>query len=280
MFYYGYPFPNTAYAKLGSGIPAKQLFLQEIYYYFDSIKYDPLTLNVIAVSLILSFLTRKIFHILLSIGIILYDLYILKIGGDFMSGRFFALPFFAALIIFSLISFNDKVLYSIVLCITLIFGAVSISSNNGSIIRDVAVPADARFIMDTGIADERKAYYHTARRGLLSSNRHRHLGYPDYSVEVTEQYDSVKKRCGLLGYSALYDGPKNYFIDSCALADPLLAKLHSAYKANWRIGHFYREDPKGYKESLMNNNNQIEDENLHQLYDKVRLITHGPLWNF
>lgn len=76
LFYYGFLFPNTAYAKLNAGIPKSEYYLNGILYYLDSLSNDPITLFSIAVSLIVSgylFVKskdRKIFCA--GIGIFLY----------------------------------------------------------------------------------------------------------------------------------------------------------------------------------------------------------------
>ena len=49
IVYYGFPFPNTAYAKaFGLGISRSDLLLQGLYYLDDSRQRDPITLCVIA----------------------------------------------------------------------------------------------------------------------------------------------------------------------------------------------------------------------------------------
>jgi len=279
LFYYGYPFPNTAYAKLGTGIPSKHLILQGVYYYLDSIKYDPITLNVIFIMVVFSFFIRKTFLVLLSIGIILYGLYILKIGGDFMSGRFFSLPFFAALIILSRFTFENLRLYLIIVVVVLAFSSYSITSNNNNVLRSMVLPSHIVFETNTGIFDERQFYVHKHYRGLLFSDRHFFLNYPDYSIKNLERYEAIRAQCGFLGYQSLQAGPKTYFIDTCALAEPLLSRLNMDYKPDWRIGHFYRKIPEGYRESIEKDENLIKDESLHKFYEKVRLITRGELFS-
>lgn len=139
LFYYGLYIPNTAYAKLNSNISQIELIVQGIYYFFDSLKYDPVTLIVIFFSITFSFtiLKKKSKQALLALGVIMYLFYILKIGGDFMSGRFFALPYFASLIVISGISFNNLKEYSHVALPLIFIGIISISVNNSSLLREV-----------------------------------------------------------------------------------------------------------------------------------------------
>ena len=46
VVYYGFPFPNTAYSKLKTGVPAPEIHYQGFLYLLDSIANDPLTLLV------------------------------------------------------------------------------------------------------------------------------------------------------------------------------------------------------------------------------------------
>ena len=101
IFYYGFPFPNTAYAKLNTGIPKISLIGQGIDYFLNSIALDPVTLLLIAFVGIAVFIEKEKKKIISYIGVLLYLAYILSVGGDFMSGRFFAAPFFVAMILFS-----------------------------------------------------------------------------------------------------------------------------------------------------------------------------------
>ena len=89
LFYYGFVWPNTAYAKLGHGVPEIEVIRQGFYYFIDSINIDPLTLLVVGVGLVLPFFLWDRKFMPVSIGILSYLSYIVWIGGDFMSGRFF-----------------------------------------------------------------------------------------------------------------------------------------------------------------------------------------------
>jgi arabinofuranosyltransferase len=61
------------------------------------------------------------------------------------------------------------------------------------------------------------------------------------------------------------------------LSDPLRARL--PVTGAWRIGHFYRDYPSGYPESIENGFvNQVREPHLHEYYDKLLLITRGRLF--
>ena len=46
---------------------------------------------------------------------------------------------------------------------------------------------------------------------------------------------------------------------------------------DWRIGHFIREVPEGYVESLETGSNQLADPDLAEYYAKLKLITTGKI---
>src|SRR4026209_737007 len=96
LLYYGFPFPTTAYAKPGTGISSLLLLQQGIRYAIDSIQRDPVTLFVIVLGILLALRSRNINIILAAMGIVLYFVYVIKIGGDFMSGRYFSVLLLAA----------------------------------------------------------------------------------------------------------------------------------------------------------------------------------------
>lgn len=108
--------------------------------------------------------------------------------------------------------------------------------------------------------------------------------------------------CGLAGEIGFAAGPDMYVFDSCALADPFLSKLptyvpHSGGRqADYRPGHFTRAEPPGYAASFsalpppeerphsiealpVDRANRVEDPDLAHVYDQVRLIVAGPLFD-
>ncbi len=52
VVYFGFPFPNTAYSKLKTGVPAPEIHYQGFLYLLDSIANDPLTLLTIGLALV------------------------------------------------------------------------------------------------------------------------------------------------------------------------------------------------------------------------------------
>jgi arabinofuranosyltransferase len=81
-----------------------------------------------------------------------------------------------------------------------------------------------------------------------------------------------------IGYLGFYAGPAVHVVDQLALCDPLLARMEVPDKNHWRIGHFKRNLPAGYVETLEGGANRIANPRLAGLYDVLEVITRGPLW--
>ena len=71
-----------------------------------------------------------------------------------------------------------------------------------------------------------------------------------------------------------------HIADECALADPLLARLPIIPLGDWRIGHYNRKIPLGYKESLVSNINALKNSELKAYYEVLRQIVRGPLFSW
>ena len=279
LVYYGFLFPNTAYAKLNTGIPALELAGQGLSYLAESLSSDPLTLVVTLAGCVLGFLSlgeRR--NGPLSLGILLYLAYVVSIGGDFMSGRFLALPLFAALGIiarFDLAGLGWKrqvLLYGVIL----ILGLSGSYPTLGAAYPEVAF-ADTIDETRRGIANERLAYGRSnSLFGLMLNNgvSQHERAQAGLAARLAQEKAITARTIGMLGY---YAGPKVYIIDQLALADPLLARLPPTYTVNWRIGHFRRTMPEGYYQSRVYRRNAIRDDNLEQYYAALTRIVSGPL---
>jgi len=277
LFYYGFPFPNTAYAKLNTGISSIQLIRQGLLYLLNSLQADPLTLLIIVLGIIIPLRRPNRCCLPFSLGIILYLIYVVKIGGCFMSGRFLGVPLFCAVMILCscrVILSNKQMLiiFSAIVLVGLISPHPTLFGRRDYKISDAGWDAN-------GIADERAFYY--SQSGLLQSGRANKL-ISDPWVRAGKQARAegidlvVSVRIGLFGFFA---GPQVHIIDLLALGDPLLSRLPALENPNWRIGHFQRLIPKGYVETLQTGENRLDDKNVAEYYDKLALITRGKLWD-
>lgn len=279
LFYYGFPFPNTYYAKLGAGIPKAELFAQGWVYLLDSLQRDPLTLTVIAAGILLALWRGQIRERLLALGSVIYLAYVLSIGGDFMSGRFLT----ASLLVSALLlvrlarEWNPKV-KAAALGVVVLLGIFATPPN---FILDLNQPRFTEHDLQTGINDERAFYYPIS--GLMNYRPGKQIpfsseGWVEHGYALRASGKSVvdEKNVGFIGYFA---GPAVHIVDRYALADPLLARLSASSPEKWRIGHFERDIPAGYIQTLRTGVNQIQNPNLAKYYDALALITRGPLFS-
>ena len=188
----------------------------------------------------------------------------MSIGGDFMEGRFFTAPLLAAAILVSRSNLN-KVQLSAIGGGVLVLGFIGINSTllSNSSYTNMTISSN-------GIADERGYYFQHV--GLVNLHRGS-FGVPEW--EVAER--KVEAICTYLGFSGIYNGPGMHYIDTCALTDPLLARLPAEDNPYWRIGHFFRKLPAGYQESIENNRNLVKDPHINSYYESIRMITRMPL---
>jgi arabinofuranosyltransferase len=271
VVYYGFPFPNTAYAKLGMDISHIQLWKQGIIYAIDSIDRDPLTLVVVGFAMAMAVATRAKGSRALAAGIAIYLLYVASIGGDFMSGRFFAVPFVAAVLILTRMTGAARSTWIAAIATCVVLGAVSAR---------MPLMSDSRYedrgSKHGGIVDER-VFYLRAHSLVYASMVS--FADPDWNVRRPPGETRVLNTCGLMGEGGLDFGPNYYLLDECALADPLLARLPAIFKEEWRPGHFKRVVPDGYRESVSAGVNLVKDPPLHEFYDQLSRITRSRrLW--
>ncbi len=262
ILYYGFPFPNTAYAKLQTGISETAYLKQGLLYLCDSLRRDPLTLLIVLYTAF--FYRRSTFIALFIGGQFIYLFYIIYIGGDFMSGRLLTPVILISSLIISkvgLSSVQEKIGYGFVIC----FGLIQIKST-------LLSPLDYnKSIIWNGIVDERGLYFPDF--GLLTAPKGTFKN-PNWA------YTKPKKAiAGSIGYYGLQVGPAMHIIDYNALADPFLARLPSASFNNWRIGHFIRRIPYDYYNMDNKPGNPIKDKTLRQFYNAIYLTTHAPLFN-
>ena len=281
LFYYGSLFPNTAVAKLNTGIQKITLLKQGAYYFLNSLRMDTITLVVIAFSVALAIFSRNMRRISVAIGIGLYLFYILYIGGDFMSGRYFSLPLIVAVILLSTFELKSSTLYGgsliAILAIGLLPFVVTIERRPtyGGNRENNLVFLDAH-----KIADERLVY--KDRTGLLTAfqGNSPRVVYSQEEWKYSSGYPREVHIVGAMGMNGYRDGPNIHVIDVNGLADPLVAKMPLEDNERFRIGHFHHIIPEGYEETLSSGTNLIWDANIALYYDKLSFVVKGPLWDW
>jgi arabinofuranosyltransferase len=263
LYYYGFPFPNTAYAKLGAGIPLGERLVQGGRYLLDSVSRDYVTLPFIAAGFVLA-IQASLVEIALSCGSLLYLASVVAAGGDFMSGRFLTAPLLVAAIVVSRSQLSTQQLR----VGGAVVAALALPAINATLLSGPGY-SDSR-IGDNGIADERGYYFQ--RYGLIAAPSGT-FAEPAWDLRAR----SVSVTCGNLGFTGIGEGPGAHLIDECALSDPLLAHLPAERTGNWRIGHFKRQLPTDYEASVSRRANLLPDARTHAYYESIRTITRGRL---
>lgn len=272
LFYYGSPVPNTAYAKLNTGIAPGDLIEQGLAYLYHSLRLDPPTLVTVALAAGVAAFSRR--GRTLGIGAVLYLGYIIFIGGDFMSGRLL----------------SPMLLIAVALIIRCDFGRTRAPVAAALTVALVATPTSplrasldygrqpSNLTIEDGIADERAHYY--SATGLFAPDRKLLSEHPMALAGRRVRERGVSPiTAGNIGIFGYYAGPKIYVLDGFALADPLLARL-PIRSIQWRIGHFVRAVPDGYRLTLASGHNQITDTRIRAYYQVMRQIVRGPLFSW
>jgi len=276
LFYYGFLFPNTAYAKLNTGIPQAELWQQGFSYFINSLERDPITLTVIGAAMVISILSKDWRKIILASGMVLYLMYILRIGGDFMGGRFFSAPLLIAVLVLCHFDWQQITLPVGVAIAALAVGIGLSAPYPTWLIPNNPIPR-AEILDRRGITDER-AYYNDNTLMQVRRIGDKVLGGSTRINGLRAQYEAkAVDVVSTIGRRGFYAGPHVYIIDKLALSDPLLARIPARYDRAWVTGHYRREIPPGYAETIETGVNQIQDPKLAEYYDKLSNIVRGDL---
>ena len=282
ILYYGFPFPNTAYAKLNTGISAADLWGQGLNYLAFTLQYDTVTALVILGGMVAGFSQKRLRP--LAAGTLLYVLYTTKVGGDFMAGRFLTAPFFMSLAILGLY-LNEMKLRGLAWSVPVAGAAVLLA---GMVMQQPALlepgPTERNIkevINENGIADERSFYYpETGLRNRISDLERPVFRWGALGQQI--KADSLALAASFnMGFTGWYASADNHLLDLLGLTDPLLARLPMVYDPNWRTGHYVRAVPKGYPGSILLPEPTLEDPDMNEYDRRLRLVTRGEIfdWN-
>jgi len=293
LLYYGFAFPNTAPAKLHAGIPGAQYLLKGLLYTANLVRWDPVSVPVLVLALVVSGAalaralskhrdTRAGCLAALGAGVLAYGAFILRVGGDYLSGRYWAPPLFAAAIIIAMggpelldhlrTMPRRTAVAAVAGAVVLMFAPYPLSKyvekhyEDGNIFLDRSV-AHLYLKRDltwgvTDVAATWRTYGLKLRDTARNSSGH---------LEIND---------GTIGFTGFYAGPEVIIIDRYALADPLLARLPLKKNVGWRIGHLPRSVPRGYKDARNTGSLDEMDPALREYYRRLRLVISGPVFDW
>jgi arabinofuranosyltransferase len=279
-FYYGVPFPNTAYAKLGHRIPRVELVQQGARYLVDFATMDPAG-TVLTGGAIAWMIARR--RLAVPAGIALWTTYVVWIGGDFMSGRLMAPAVWMAAVALVAISASAPVgrfapagpsgRMAAALAGGVGAALLAVLSASPAIWGAPTRTGDGR----TGwrVTDERQFYYPTT--GVLAHGLRDASHEHPWALRVLAARDQgqLVQTFKWVGFSGYFAGPRVHLIDEYGLADPLLARLPA--QPDWAPGHFLRPVPEGYAETLIAGENRLRDPQISRYYERLVRVTRGPL---
>ncbi len=306
VVYYGFLFPNTAYIKLGTGLPLTNYISRGISYFITALMNDPILLAIPLMYGLLAIVKKDVKHMVAASGTWLYLAYVIYIGGDFMLGRHLTVPFFSAVcgltILFAeAIATNGaesaevadekvkKVPVRAVTGLTMVAAAcVVFAMSFGPLEGKRYLWTGDKYLMQCmHVADERAYYIPTT--GLLA---YLETKDGDYEGVVTQTFNTVEVEemltrqtpggqlfRGASGILVYYYLEGIHVYDAYGLADAFLARLPAQYDDHWRIGHMQRIIPEGYEETVLTGQNCIEDEKLHEFYDALSVVIKGDIWS-
>ncbi|MDB5822777.1 MAG: hypothetical protein JWR21_1481 [Herminiimonas sp.] len=290
LIYFGFPLQNAAYAKRFNGIPTFEFIRAGIDYYVNSFSRDPITLLTAVGALIVSLRSRDLKLRFLGYGIALYMLYVVYIGGDYMSGRFFTMIFFASVLailrsrIIEDLEFGRVVLPAVVLVGCFGVNPTFTTRKDYGSAPDHGITSEW---LDKGIADERASWYQNS--GFLFASRHidmpRASTFWDFRQAIKGIMSSVGSGPCVVqavpaGYLSYYMPRECHMYDLNGQVDPLMARIPNRYNRDWRQGHLFKDEIPGYRQTLITGNNEIKDPAIALYYEKIRLITRGDIWSW
>jgi arabinofuranosyltransferase len=272
FFYYGSWVPNTAYAKLGASTPLLGRVAQGLWYLGDFCLHDPVGAGAMLVALVLLVFFGGTKDRFVAGGVASYLAYVVWIGGDFMSGRFLAVPVFTA-VAASLAVVSSRAIEVTRLRRHLLAGAaaaVAVIGLFGMYPRSTHEP-DSH-----GVGDARRFWADALSLNALRDGRNvLRIHWVQSAIEARNRAQPMVVIRGSLGLYGYYCGPTVHVIDRFALADPLLSRLPA--RAGSRIGHFERRMPDGYVESVTTGENVVVDPHLRAYYQEIRMATRSPV---
>jgi len=268
-FYYGTPVPNpviaewTEHVSLVSRLSAVLRGMEHV------LRFDPLSVGIVAITPAIAWKRGREQRAMAS-GALLYALVLALWAGDPL-GRWLALPVAVA----TLLGVRHPALerprmFGAAVTATIVFAGIA---------GFTPLQSDVRFatMARQGVGGDRRAADYPAT-GLLHDIRQ---WYPPRHPEAKrggvawQDENRVKSspNAAFFGFAAGYGV---HVVDRSGRSDPLLARLRSD-----RVAAFptpcQRPIPAGYEASLPDRENAIVDPVLAAYYDRVRLVTRGPL---
>jgi len=225
LAYYGELTPNTADAKLGIYGSWQTAARQGLNYIYDWIQHEPLpaALSIGALAVVAG-VARNRYHWALAAGALLYMVYIVYIGGDYMRGRFMLVFYFTIVTLAAFLIAKQQIRLPLRHAAAVGFAGLMLFA-----FFHWSRPPQTAAISANGISDERMFY---EGFGLETYRRTGSLTYAFYTLDFIAELKAYAEQCGGLtmhtatvGAIGYFAGPNVPVIDTVGLNDDRIAGL-------------------------------------------------------
>lgn len=262
LFYFGSPFPNTAYAKLGANIPFSEIMASGTEYLSRSFQLDPSLWILVVVAGWMLFRRDRRLSLAVLGGGLLSGLYAWLLASDYMLGRFLVPA--GILSIACLASCKINLRESSVIVLLLLSGfLITEIRGNGPV-------SDLRFLKPQDLPS-------VPLGRLFSEDPFRGFEWAETGKRLQPNDRTLQGSIGIMGY---FSPNSHYIKDFLALADPILARLPSPYKLDWRPGHYDRAIPEGsWDWDMGGDGRSFKDPEIVALASMVKSAHRDPLFS-
>ncbi len=299
LVYFGFPFPLSAYAKLGGDLPRIEWIINGAQYYLYTISTDFPTFIVILVALLMLMFCGGYIGRSLAAGMLLHLFYTAYSGADYMGGRFFTYVYLLSVI--ALVT-NGRVIYKPIdvsnskvshiprfdlsnwkryyLCLPAACAVIWMFALEHTPLKSPLYYGgrdEARLFLG-GIADERSGYHYSSNiLSYIEYKRGNTNIFPNHYWVLLGKIAARSNapvihvcNMGMTPYNMRLD---QKIIDVNGFSDALQARLPGL---STRPGHILRRLPQGYLKSVAENDALIADYELNEYYKKLRTVTQSP----
>lgn len=287
LLYYGFPFPNTMYAKTNIDLPRHAIILQHgVNYWIDNLQRDivtPLTTFLAMGAAVIAPATVRKPVLALAAGIATNYAYVTYIGGDFMIGRFIANAFLLSTFTIYLCMRNDgvkrerpKLWCGRTAVVLLALAVVNLHAHT-----PINSPKDWETYDDpNGAIDIRgwrfpetslHQYFAQRKSGEFFPDANPAYGGLNIKHDTSRQAAHIVGGMGMVGYHA---GTDKAIFDVYGLSSPVVARMNG-HPESW-TGHYYRDIPQDLLLAHQQGSDIIKDPPVQQYYRKMNLVTQSP----
>ena len=300
LFYYGNPLPNTALSKTNMELPRLEIIAQGLGWLYVVLLKDTATLPLLLLCGGALLIWAPPQMRVLTLGVALFLIYGVWIGGDYILSRFLSAPLFL-IVMATAAALSRQWLGRAVMqhrrALIAALVAFAVLYPNTPFKSPWHHPMARPFLY--GVSDDHQFYYLSNSLYAVWQNGVPQ-GYPAWlnyqklppDAIITTSADGLfAYRLGLDKISISYSGLTDPFIaripfyghdyknNYTAVDNPLHLPLN-AQKNYWRAGHLWRYFPKGYPEVLVNESHPMESADVRTYWEKIKFITQGELFNW